>query len=453
VLLAFVLCEAVALVVHWPATRGFFQAEDFLWLRLATPQSVLQSFHGTWGHAVAYRPIMRVSYYLDWLLFGRSAFGWHLENIVLIGIDATLVAVLFFRLRSGDVLAVAAALLFVTGPVGRENVDWISGRTGLLALLFMMCAVLAWLRGSVAGAVIFTELGMATYEATAVLPAVLLLLTPVAASDETRDRRQLLRNVAAVAASTVVCLGLRAFLLGRAGAELDKMHHDLPTALRTNATGLLQALEWYWSLRALLLVTVAAVVSLSFRKTRSTALLLFGIAGLVYAPFAMLSGVALRFVFMMQLPLVGLLLLPLLLIEKGTVQAVVCVGVLAIVLPRFIAQSRKNAVEAVMAGDVARRIMEGAGEIAIADRKSNLVFACMPDSWLAFPLLAGNFRMAVDDWFGFSPGRVWNRDDVLRHPKEVLERLENEPTRLFRYFDGRFEEVHGTALANPIACN
>src|SRR3954454_9828158 len=62
----------VALAAHWPARRGYFVVDDFLWLHIANWRSVADSFVGSQGAHVAYRPIFRVSTYIDASLFGRE---------------------------------------------------------------------------------------------------------------------------------------------------------------------------------------------------------------------------------------------------------------------------------------------------------------------------------------------------------------------------------------------
>jgi len=49
----------ITTVSHSPEINGFFQVDDFLWLHLANWRSVLDSFVGTQGEHVAYRPLFR----------------------------------------------------------------------------------------------------------------------------------------------------------------------------------------------------------------------------------------------------------------------------------------------------------------------------------------------------------------------------------------------------------
>ena len=84
----------LAVTTHWPVRHGFFQADDFTWLHLAHWRSVLDAFVGNQGSNLAYRPIFRLSTYLDAVLFGRDATAWHFENVVLHAANALLLAAL-----------------------------------------------------------------------------------------------------------------------------------------------------------------------------------------------------------------------------------------------------------------------------------------------------------------------------------------------------------------------
>src|ERR1700679_470119 len=60
----------LAVGTHWPVRKGYFQTDDFTWLHLAHWRSVLEAFVGNQGSNLAYRPIFRLSTYLDAFVFG-----------------------------------------------------------------------------------------------------------------------------------------------------------------------------------------------------------------------------------------------------------------------------------------------------------------------------------------------------------------------------------------------
>src|SRR5215470_4083838 len=79
----FAAALVLTLLAWGPALDGWFLLDDYRWL-LPSGRShdVLRSFVSTWGHGVAYRPIMRVSFSLDFAAFGWHAWAWHLHNLV-----------------------------------------------------------------------------------------------------------------------------------------------------------------------------------------------------------------------------------------------------------------------------------------------------------------------------------------------------------------------------------
>jgi len=103
------------------------------------------------GGGYYYRPISRLTFLADKFLSGPHESFMHLENILL---HATSCILVFFissrlaRLRGLESPAVplVAALLFGLHPITTEPVNWISGRTDLLAAVFLLTSLLLLLR-------------------------------------------------------------------------------------------------------------------------------------------------------------------------------------------------------------------------------------------------------------------------------------------------------------------
>jgi protein O-mannosyl-transferase len=175
----------IAIVSHWPEINGFFQVDDFLWLHLASWRSVLDSFVGTQGEHVAYRPLFRLSVYIDALLFGRDASGWHVENMIMHAMNSVLLALLMRTFRISLSVCAAAALLFSLAPLSGEGVNWVSGRTVVLCTTFMMLSLWQWTVALSRHKAPWAAIGWmiaaaATYEAAIVLPALCVCLAPLA---------------------------------------------------------------------------------------------------------------------------------------------------------------------------------------------------------------------------------------------------------------------------------
>ncbi|MCX6557042.1 MAG: glycosyltransferase family 39 protein [Candidatus Aminicenantes bacterium] len=85
-----------------------------------------------------YRPLVSFSFWLDYKLWGLNAAGFHLTNMLLHSLNVLLLFLLVARCFNDWLAAFAAASLFAVFPTNFENVAWISGRTDLLALLFLL---------------------------------------------------------------------------------------------------------------------------------------------------------------------------------------------------------------------------------------------------------------------------------------------------------------------------
>ncbi len=103
---------------------------------------------------VYYRPLTTLSFALDQRLYEGNASGFHLTNVLL----HLLVVVLLYRLscrygaRPG--IALLGVALWAVQPRLTEDVAWISGRTDVLATLFVLAALLARFRPGLSGRVL-----------------------------------------------------------------------------------------------------------------------------------------------------------------------------------------------------------------------------------------------------------------------------------------------------------
>ncbi len=94
-----------------------------------------------------YRPILLLSFMMDKFVWGLEESFMHLENIVFHLANTLLVYAIARRAISylsepSPVAAFVAALLFSVHPLNTEAVNWISGRTDLLAGFFLLTAML-----------------------------------------------------------------------------------------------------------------------------------------------------------------------------------------------------------------------------------------------------------------------------------------------------------------------
>ena len=90
-----------------------------------------------------YRPIVSVTYVIDYAIWGEHALGYHLTNVLMHSMATVLLVLILMRIGFGGWTALLAGLLFAVHPIHTESVTWISGRTDVLALLLTLGALLA----------------------------------------------------------------------------------------------------------------------------------------------------------------------------------------------------------------------------------------------------------------------------------------------------------------------
>ncbi len=129
-----------------------------------------------------YRPLQILTYVFDYSLWNLNVRGYHLSNILLHILTALTIFWLINLLYNNFRVALFTSLLFVVHPVHTEAVSYISGRADSLAALFMLLAVICYIKSlgqrqlsfSILMLVSFT-LALLSKESTLILPLVLLL--------------------------------------------------------------------------------------------------------------------------------------------------------------------------------------------------------------------------------------------------------------------------------------
>ena len=355
-----------AILLHWPVIdHGFFQSDDFVWLKLADPQSVWLSFFGTWGHADAYRPLMRVSYYIDAMLFGRNATGWHTENVLLHAANVVLFLAVLRTYRLPWAVAAAGAWLFLISPINSESVNWISGRTTLLHFAFALAAVLFWSRGLLSRsrvdfgfAGLFVALGVMTYEAGFFAPFVMACLLPAARLQLGAPLRLALMTIAGAVVIVGVLFALRALALGDVSGSTNAMHDNLFVALASNLPAFPIWATIFAGAAPLWAIGVAFLICLLHGRTALAALTLVAVSVCLYAPYAMVAGLGGRFFYAAWAPLHLISALPALLLPEGRWRWAITALAVLIVSPTYLVLAHREADRWADAGRITRQLVE-----------------------------------------------------------------------------------------------
>jgi hypothetical protein len=217
-----------ALLVYGRVLTTYFLSDDFDLIG----QVATRGFFVGWAGFV--RPLVVLSYLVDFWIWGLNPTGFHVTNVVLHALNALLVGVLTLtlgRATSGETnpaLAIAAGAIFLTLSCHTESVSWIAGRTDVIASAFMLSSLVAHLkfletRRSWAAVASLTAFGLAllSKESAIAFPAVVAVLTFVL----TRRVRATVRFVAPFAA-VLAGYALLSYVVADAGsAAYIREHH------------------------------------------------------------------------------------------------------------------------------------------------------------------------------------------------------------------------------------
>ena len=183
-----VFLAAATAAVFWPAAGGDFVFDDRVYVQAGnfadgglSREALAWAFRST--EISLYAPLARLSGALDFHLYGKDPFGHHLTSLLLHGANSVLIFFALAAFTGALWKSAAVAALCAVHPLRVEPAAWVSGRADLLAALFGLLALLAWIRflrrrgaawaALAAGALL---LGMLSKTIVMTLPFALLLL-------------------------------------------------------------------------------------------------------------------------------------------------------------------------------------------------------------------------------------------------------------------------------------
>lgn len=139
-------------------------------------------FHILHSSAAYYRPLLTISFMPDAMLGGSSPAMYHLTNIIIHLVAASLVFKLLTKLKHSQTISLILSAIFLVHPVLTQAVAWIPGRNDSLLAVFILSSFIFFLdflaRGenkAVFWSVFFFLLALLTKETALILPAVCLL--------------------------------------------------------------------------------------------------------------------------------------------------------------------------------------------------------------------------------------------------------------------------------------
>jgi len=174
-------------IAYLPALRGGFIWDDDLYVTgnplLTAPDGLKRIWFSAHRHA-QFCPLVTTTFRFEHMLWGFSAMGYHIVNVLLHCANALLVWVLLRRLALPA--AWLGAALFALHPVQVESVAWITELKNTQSTFFYLLAVLSWMKfadGKTAGPWRFYALALLLHAAALLskttactLPAALVLV-------------------------------------------------------------------------------------------------------------------------------------------------------------------------------------------------------------------------------------------------------------------------------------
>lgn len=137
------------LVFGGSLAHGFSMIDDpylvtqNLFVRGLTPENIRYVF--THFDPELYMPLTFLSYQLDYVLGGMNPAIFHFNNILLHGINASLVMMLLWLLINNRTAAILGGLLFLVHPLNTEAVVWVAGRKDLLSTGLFLGSLIMYL--------------------------------------------------------------------------------------------------------------------------------------------------------------------------------------------------------------------------------------------------------------------------------------------------------------------
>lgn len=102
--------------------------------------------HYTQSGEESYRPVVTLTHFMDYAVFGLRPWGYHFMNVLFHLAASLTLLYLFQALNLTNLAAFCAALLFMVHPLNSETVNMVSYREDLLAGLFVSAAFAALLK-------------------------------------------------------------------------------------------------------------------------------------------------------------------------------------------------------------------------------------------------------------------------------------------------------------------
>lgn len=252
-----------------------------------------------------YRPLTALSLHADYQLHGSKPAGFHLTNVLINAAASALVFLVVLEMFAALDMALIAALFFAAFPMHTENGAWVSGRTDLIATLFMLASLWCYAhwrsRGrpaALAGMLVFFGVALMGKEIAVVLPAVIAVAEILPLQHE-RTRSGRMTGAVATGAMFVVAalyFVLRHHVLGSAVSHFHRFTtgavqaaalsfsivahyaYKLVFPFRLNAESDFPPPATLWNVHTLVGIAIVAAACFALYRWRRHSAFVFGMA-------------------------------------------------------------------------------------------------------------------------------------------------------------------------------
>jgi hypothetical protein len=147
------LISAFSFLLYVNATHGKFVYDDFKiivdnsfirqWNCL--PKVFTKDYFSISGE-MSYRPLVTISYFIDYAIWHLNPFGFHLTNVILHTTNTVLFFLLLRTVLSNNKIILLSILFFVTHPILVETVNAIGYREDLLSATFLLVSFIYFIK-------------------------------------------------------------------------------------------------------------------------------------------------------------------------------------------------------------------------------------------------------------------------------------------------------------------
>lgn len=190
-----VLLVAVSILIFYNTLKNDFVADD--WQVIYYKADFLKNWGNlntvfaqpypalTYELVPFYRPVTSLVNFINYHLSGKGTFGYHVVNVGFHTLNAILLYLLVFLIFKSELLSLFTALFFMVHPIHTSSVIWISGRTDLIAGLFVLLTVILFVKSKdqtgvsrvllLVGSIVTYLLSLLSKETTLAIPLFLLV--------------------------------------------------------------------------------------------------------------------------------------------------------------------------------------------------------------------------------------------------------------------------------------